>query len=213
MASAATGDPSVPPLIADQLARAGRFVVAATALGAARTLARELAAERGIQVVVTASHDGIPMIVPRPDDVLFHGVPDVFGRLLALPAPWSNVVVRDRVAASSFSVSGPLMEVGSAPDHDPRLIAGALRAIFKPISQQRRVRPVFGSPPPFALPFIAPFGVRLPGQFGTALPEQIAGLPDLVIVRPSGTPPSGTEPVPSRAIMGQTFDDPLREQQ
>lgn len=213
MASAATSDSSVPPLIDDHVARASRLVVAASALGAARSLARELGAERDIRVVVTASHDGVPVIDPRSGDVLFHGVPDVFGRLLRAPAAWSTVVIRDRIAASSFPVSGPLVEVGSVPDHDPNLLAGALHNLFKPICQQRRVKSVFGSPPPFGLPFIAPSGIRLPGPFGAAVPEHIPGLPDLVVVRPSGAPPAGTEPVSRRAIMQQTFDDTSREQQ
>ncbi|MEX2655149.1 MAG: hypothetical protein WD532_08980 [Acidimicrobiia bacterium] len=207
MASAATGEPSVPPLIADQIGRAARIVVVATALGAARTWASDMAAEAGIDAIVTASRNGVPLVESRPDDVLVHGVPDVFGRLLAIPSAWSTVVIRDRIAASSFPVSGPLIEVGPAPDHDPNLIAGALRAIFKPICQQRRVRPVFGSPPPFGLPFIAPTGVHLPGSFGVAVPEDLAGLPDLVVVRPSGAPPPGTSPVSVRAMMQQTSDD------
>ncbi len=124
--------------------------------------------------------------------MLVHGFPDIFGRVLSPPVGWNTILVCERMAVPFVDSRKPMIEVGFAPPVDPPLLAGALRAMYKPILQQRRVRPVFEAPPLLGLAFVAPDGIELPGQFGAVERPVVAGLPDLVVIRPVGNPPSDT---------------------
>jgi hypothetical protein len=177
-----------------------RLVVVAPHAPYTRRVAEELAARFDSRVVVSPGFDASPALQPAVDDVLIHGLPDVFGRLLAAPPGWRTVVVRHRIVAH-MPVTVSVVDVGRTPRHDPALMAGALRALFKPIRQQRGVRPVFEPPPPFGLAFVAPDGLVIPGRFGRAERPDVAGLPDLVVVRPHGDPPPGTRPLRDPAMI------------
>ncbi|HVR32002.1 MAG TPA: hypothetical protein VMS74_04750 [Acidimicrobiia bacterium] len=178
-----------------------RLIVVAPHARYTLRVAEELAARFDSRVVVSPGIDGIPALEPAVEDVLIHGVPDVFGRLLAAPPGWRTIVVRHRIVAH-MPVAAPVIDVGSSPQHDPALMAGALRALFKPICQQRGVRPIFEPPPPFGLAFVAPDGLVIPGSFGRTERPDVAGLADLVVVRPHGEPPPATRPLRDPAMIG-----------
>ncbi len=125
--------------------------------------------------------------------MLVHGFPDVFGRVLSPPVGWNTILVCERIALPFVDSRRPMIEAGIVPSADPPLLAGALRAMYKPILQQRKVRPVFEVPPLLGLAFVAPGGIELPGDFGELDRPLVAGLPDLVVIRPKGSPPADTQ--------------------
>lgn len=180
-----------------------RLVVVAPHARYTLRIAEKLAARFGSRVVVTPGIDGTPALDPAVDDVLVHGLPDVFGRLLTTPPGWRTIVVRHRIV-SHMPVAAPVVDVGLAPRHDARLMAGALQALFKPICQQPGVHPVFQPPPPFGLAFVAPDGLDIRGSFGRPERPEVAGLADLVVVRPYGVPPPGTRPLLDPAMIGSS---------
>ncbi|HSJ28667.1 MAG TPA: hypothetical protein VLB67_10675 [Acidimicrobiia bacterium] len=192
MAPAAASDATVPPLIEERIARIRRLLVSVSASPDTVSVAARLGASHGIPIerVVTVGTE--VLADPSPSDLYLHGLPDVFGRLLAPPSDRDWVIVRDRAAAPLVEFGGPLIETGTA--RDGRAIAGALRVLFKPLCQQRSVRPLFAEPPPLGLPFVAPHGVRLDDSFARPEAVELPGLPDLVVVRafrdPSPTAPA-----------------------
>jgi hypothetical protein len=190
MAPAAASDTTLPPLIEERLGRSGRLVVSVSASIETATVAAELGERAGIPVAVVVTIGPEVAFDPSPHDLYVHGIPDVFGRLLRPPSDLPWVIVRSRMAADLVSTSSPVIDVGQPADG--RLVAGGLHRLFKPLCQQRSVRPVFRMPPALGLPFIAPHGVQLGDGF--ARPEAVThpGLPDLMVVRPVGDPPPGT---------------------
>ena len=188
MASAAASDSALPPLIRDRTRVAGRFVVLSTASEPASRMARSLSAEFGTQLLVVAGNDGNPNVPVTEGDLLVHGVPDVFGRMLDAPGGWEAIIVRHR-SCGPVSVPSPrTVEVGNESAHSPVSVSIALAALDSHLRQQRRVRPLFSPPPALGLPYIAPDGVKLPGAFGRVEAPFVPGLPDLVVVRPYGDP-------------------------
>jgi hypothetical protein len=155
----------------------------------ARSIAEVLGSERGLRIVQVPLVGNTPVIEPEPGDVFVHGFPDVFGRVIAPPGGWDHVLVCEPLARPFVDTPRPMIEAGPPPVADPRVIAGALRALYKKIIQQRRVRPVFAEPPLLGLALVAPVGVELTGEFGELDHPFVVGLPDLVVVRPVGIPP------------------------
>ena len=188
MASAPPSDSALPPLIRDRVGLADRLVVLASASEDALALARSMSAEFEIGLVVTGGSDGVPHEPPARGDLLVHGVPDVFGRVLDSPRVWEALIVVDRMCGSAPIASPWQIHVGDEPVHAPATISLALAQLDKHLRQQRRVRPLFSSPPAMGLPYIAPEGVTLPGAFGRVEMPTVPGLPDLVVVRPHGDP-------------------------
>lgn len=186
MASPDAKQAAFPPLIPDQ---SKRLVLLPSVSPAARAIAEDLS---GLVVEVPTVGD-IPVPDPEPGDVLVHGFPDVYGRVLGPPTGWNTMLVCERVALPFVDSHRPMIEAGPFPTTDPRLLAGALRVMFKTLIQQRRVRPVFENPPLLGLAFVAPEGIELPGQFGAVERPFVAGLPDLVVIRPVGSLPPGTQ--------------------
>lgn len=206
MAPTSPGRSAVPSLNPELLGESRRLVVTITAGDAALDIARRASETSGLGLVVTGVVGARPVAEPIPGDLLIHGVPDVFGRLLPIPAGWSTVVVRDRTVATVALVDVAVIEVGDASPHEPWLLAGALASLFKPLCQQGGVRPIFAEAPPMGLPFIAPDGVDLPTGFGRIDWPTVAGLPDLAVVRPVGEPPSGTRRLAIRWSAHETED-------
>ena len=188
MASAAASDSAFPSLIRDRVQAARRLVVLATASEHASGMAQSLSTEYGIALLVVAGTDGIPHVAATEGDLLVHGVPDVFGRVLDAPGSWEAIVVRDR-SCGPAAVSSPwTVDVGAASAYSPASVSAALATLDRHLRQQRRVRPVFSPPPAMGLPYVAPDGVKLPGAFGRVEAPVVPGLPDLVVVRPCGDP-------------------------
>ena len=160
------------------------------ASAAARAIARELSPTATIEILAVGD---TPVPDPEPGDVLVHGFPDVFGRVLGPPVGWTTLLVCERIALPFVDTHRSMIEAGLEPTTDPRFLAGGLRAMYKSIIQQRRVRPVFEAPPLLGLAFVAPDGIELPGRFGELERPVVAGLPDLVVIRPVGTPPPDTQ--------------------
>lgn len=198
MAPTSPGDTALPSLSPKLLGETRRLVVTITAGDASLDIAGRTSETTGLELVVSGAVGSRPVVEPLPGDLLVHGVPDVFGRILPIPAGWSTVVIRDRTVARVISVETAVVDVGDASPHDPELLAGALASLFKSLCQQRGVRPIFADPPPLGLPFIAPNGVELGGAFGRIERPVVAGLPDLAVVRPWGEPPPGTRPMAIR---------------
>jgi hypothetical protein len=188
MASAAASDAALPPLTLDRVRAAVRLVVLSTASDHAKSVARFLSTEFTLDLVVTAGVDGTPLEPADEGDLLVHGVPDVFGRLLAEPEGRPALVVVDRICGSLWVESPWRIDVGEEPRHSPARLSLALATLDKHLRQQRRVRPVFTPPPAMGLAYVAPDGVRLPGAFGRVEVPTVPGLPDLVVVRPHGDP-------------------------
>lgn len=188
MASAAASEPAFPPLIRDRVQVAGRLVVLATASEYALAVARSLSTEFDARLVVSGGQDGNPHVGSTDGDLLVHGVPDVFGRVLDAPGGWESLIVMDRICGSPSVTSPWRIDVGDEPAHAPTDISLALAILDKHLRQQRRVRPLFSTPPAMGLPYIAPDGVTLPGAFGRVEAPSVPGLPDLVVVRPHGDP-------------------------
>lgn len=192
MASTPQGDAAVSSLIDRALEGARRLVLPVTCSTAARGAADRLSERHGLDVVEVAVVSGSVAVEPATGDLLVHSVPDIFGRLLPSPGTWRMVTVRDRLAHDFTRCEGPVIDVGEEPTVDAALVLGALRSLFKPLVQTRGIRAVFDPPPPLGLPFVAPRGVSIEGEFGDAETVLYPGLPDLVVVRPRG-------PVPERA--------------
>lgn len=188
MASASAGDTALPPLILDRARVSDRLVVLATASDHALKVARSLSADLSIDLVVTAGIDGEPVEQPTDGVLLVHGVPDVFGRILDVPAGWEALVVVDRMCGPVSVASRWRVDVGDDPAHPPVRVSEALAHLHKRLRQQRRVRPLFSPPPAMGLPYIAPEGITLSGEFGRVEAPDVPGLPDLVVVRPYGDP-------------------------
>lgn len=192
MARLAEGDAPLPPLIIEHLARFQRLVMPSSVSRLVRERAVQLAASQGLDLIEVPAIGGRPALDPAPEDGLVHGFPDVFGRIMPPPRGWAALLISERVAKRFVSTARPLLETGVTPSEDPARLAAALRALAKPLGQQRHVRPVFDDPPLLGLPFVAPEGVTLPGSFGVVDGNAFPGLPDLVVVRPTGPVPAGT---------------------
>lgn len=188
MASAPEGETALPPLILDRVRVAKRLVVPATASDDAWRIALALSDDLEIALVVAVSIDGRPQEPPTDGDLLVHGVPDVFGRILDEPAGWESLVVVDRICGSLTVASPWRIEVGEESPFSTASLSEALAKLDKHLRQQRRVRPLFSSPPAMGLPYIAPEGVALSGEFGRVETPEVPGLADLVVVRPDGDP-------------------------
>ena len=188
MASASEGDTTLPPLIIERLRITDRLVMLATASGHARMIGRSLSERFGIDLVVMAGIDGGPLEPSRGQDLLVHGIPDVFGRLLDAPVGWDSLFVVERICGPVSVASPWRVDVGEASMHPAARVAEALARLDRHLRQQRRVRPIFTSPPALGLPYVAPEGVTLPGPFGRVDAPDVPGLPDLVVIRPFGDP-------------------------
>lgn len=118
-------------------------------------------------------------IVGRPSigDMLVHSVPDVFGRDLDPPSHWMVL----RVVDTALGLAPDHQEVRYGVSSDGGHLSGRLATLWKPLCQQRGVRPVLTHPAPFGLAFVAPTGIDVPEDV-TATPVPWPGLPDLVVV-------------------------------
>jgi hypothetical protein len=186
MASAAQGHAAVPPLSDGILADVRRLVLPVTCSAAARYHAEQLSDRYGLAMVEVPVVAGTVVIEPTAGDLLVHSLPDVFGRLLPTPGRWRTLAIRDHLARDFTRCDGPVIDVGEKSTIDASVVLGALRNLFKPLAQTRGVRAVFDRPPPLGLPFVAPGGIVIDGEFGLAEPVAFPGLPDLVVVRPGG---------------------------
>lgn len=186
MASAAQGHAAVPPLSDGILADVRRLVLPVTCSAAARYHAEQLSDRYGLAMVEVPVVAGTVVIEPTAGDLLVHSLPDVFGRLLPTPGRWRTLAIRDHLARDFTRCDGPVIDVGEKSTIDASVVLGALRNLFKPLAQTRGVRAVFDRPPPLGLPFVAPGGIVIDGEFGLAERVAFPGLPDLVVVRPGG---------------------------
>lgn len=156
-----------------------RLVLPNIASPAARAVVRRVADERGIPVVDCPVVGGT--VVARPDsgDVMVHSIPDVFGRAFEPPSGWRVVRIVD--GALGMNVEAETIRFGRPSVRRPGEVSRRLREVWKPIGQQRGVRPLHRAPGAFGLAFIAPSGVEVPDDL-TATPVLWPGLPDLVVV-------------------------------
>lgn len=156
-----------------------RMILPSTTPPAARHVAERLAASLGITLVE------IPMVRDRPawtlvsGDRVVHSLPDVFGRTLPPPDHPRVVTVVDRGIGGVETEDTIAYGVPSSTSPDE--MTARLRVIWKPLNQQRGIRPALAQPAPFGLAFLAPDGISPPPGLAVT-PVSMAGLPDLVIV-------------------------------
>jgi hypothetical protein len=184
VAPATPRDPTVPPLTIELLASAARLIVPVTATDEVREFIADFAGRYRVPVVVVAEVNDTPVVERTKGDILIHSVPDVFGRVLPAYAGWEFACVHHRIAASVAPVgcTAPI-EIDREPDESPDFVTSTLEGMYKRLCQQRGVRPVFGSPAPFGLAFIAPDGIELDSDRVISHRVDLPGLPDLVVVR------------------------------
>lgn len=154
-----------------------RLVVPSVAPPASRSVVHALAERRGLAVVERPVAGDQIVGEPGIGDVLVHSVPDVFGRDLAPPRVWKVL----RVVDAALGLEPDRREVRYGVASEGRLLSERLAALWKPLSQQRGVRPLLTHPAPFGLAFVAPAGIEVPDDF-TATPVPWPGVPDLVVV-------------------------------
>lgn len=156
-----------------------RLVVPTIVPPGARAVIRPIVEERGITIIEGPVAGSQVAFEPAEGDVLVHSVPDVFGRNLEPSPGWNVLRVVD--SALGLGVETGSIHYGRSPTAPTTELSDRLRQLWKPLCQQRNVRPVLSDASPFGLPFVAPSGVDVPSDM-RATPVQWPGLPDLVVV-------------------------------
>lgn len=156
-----------------------RLIVPTIVSPAARAVIGVMAETWGVVLNEDPSVRGRIAREPAEGDVLVHGVPDVFGRNVPPPPGWTVLRVAD--SALGLEVEAGTIQYGRPPTVTTAELSDRLQELWKPLCQQRSVRPILPEPGPFGLPFLAPGGIDLPDDV-SATPVAWPGLPDLVVV-------------------------------
>ena len=160
-------------------AGARRFVVPSVTPPAVRSIVDRLVQAWGLSAVESPVVGDELVVARQAGDLAVHSVPDVFGRRVEPPSDWNFLEVVDR--ASGVAVAHHGVGYGRVPTETASQMAGRLRELWKPLIQQRGVRPVLAGPAPFGLAFVAPDGIDAPDDV-TATSVEWNGIPDLVLV-------------------------------